>query len=185
MCRVRTCIHATDAHPCMLKCDVASWAFTHCTCLLHGSVRVRLSLGRGGEGGPPLQPSGWAAGQMSLPVIAGPANDCRSSDRRSEIARAHTRAQTVGPHDGAVIAPLPRADDSPACGSLADRASLCGRLAADPLPTALRAAPAARACPSPATSAPARLSTSPGMALAHSARGWGWPEGYFIAAPIL
>ncbi len=45
---------------------------------------------------------------------------------------------------------------------------LCGCLAAKPyrLPTAPRAAPAARACPSPASRAPARPSASSGMALA-------------------
>ncbi len=73
---------------------------------------------------------------------------------------------------------------APARGSLANRPGRCTacsfadawRLAAEPYPrpTAPRAAPAARACPTPASRAPACLSASLGMALAHGARGWRW-----------
>jgi hypothetical protein len=78
--------------------------------------------------------------------------------------------------------PLPSADDSPAHGSLADTSLAAaprvplrtlGRrtLSASDRP---RSAPAARACPSPASRAPAHSSASPGMALMHGARGWRW-----------
>jgi hypothetical protein len=93
----------------------------------------------------------------------------------------------------AVIAPLPRADGSPARGSLADACLAAApriplwTLATEPypLPTAPRAAPAARACPSPAV---VRRRVRP------RARGWRWPTapgigagawsaGHFMAAP--
>ncbi len=81
-----------------------------------------------------------------------------------------------------MIAPLPRADGSPAHGSLARVAAWPGRCTArsfaDAWPPNLirfrlppRAASAARACPSPAKCALARPSASPGIALAHGARG--------------
>jgi hypothetical protein len=49
----------------------------------------------GGRGGPPLHPLGWAAGQMSLPVIAG---------QRSPVPSLWAAHQRSG--DRAVIAPL-------------------------------------------------------------------------------
>ncbi len=129
----------------------------------------------GGAGGPPLHPPGWAAGQMSLPVIAGPASDRRSSGQRSH--RVHTRAQTAcsaaHPRSGRDRASptrrrQPRAWQPGRQAWPLHRAFLCGRLAAEPypLPTAPRAAPAARACPSPASREPARPSAIPGVALA-------------------
>ncbi len=105
----------------------------------------------GGRGGATPAPTGLGCG-TDVPAKPGPVIANQRSPVPSLAFRRPARA---------VIAPLP---------------PLCGRLAAEPypLPTAPRAAPAARACPSPATSAPARPPVSPGMALAHGARGWRW-----------
>jgi hypothetical protein len=117
------------------------------------------SLGRGEGGGP--APPGLGCG-----------TDVPASDIRSAIARAHTRAQST------LIAtatdqPLPRADGSPARGSLADRSGCrTARSFADAWPPNLihfQPPPAQRpqpAAPLSARRAPARRSASPGMALA-------------------
>jgi hypothetical protein len=122
-----------------------------------------------------------------------PASDRRSchtspvlSDRRSEIARAQTACSGRG-RASPTRRWQPRAWQPGRRRPGRCTARSFGRLAAEPypLPTAPRAAPAARACPSPATSAPARPPASPGMVLAHGARGWRWrlASRPFMAAP--
>jgi hypothetical protein len=171
-------MHNADA--CMLKCDAEGIMSLGALSMPHAWQRsCAWSLGRGGGGGPPLHRG-----------ADGPA-----SDRRAEVARALTRAQpscsasTIG-QSGRGRCTARSSRDWASRRRWQPRAWQPGRRRpgrctarslADAWPPNLtrfrpppRAAPAASACPSPASRAPARPCASPGVALAQSARGWRW-----------
>jgi hypothetical protein len=101
-----------------------------------------------------------------------------ASDRRPETARAPTRAQpscsAAHPRSGCDRASPTRLANAPRVAAWPTARPFADAWPPNPLPTAPRAAPAARACPFPASRAPARPSASPGMALAHGVRRWRW-----------
>jgi hypothetical protein len=160
------------------------------------SVRVRGALGGGVGGGRPcthragLQdgcPCHWSP---VLPVIAGPV----IAGQRSPVPTlALKRPAWQRIHDRAVIAPLPRADGSPARGSLADRPGRCtARPFADAwTPNLIRSRPPPAQRPQPAPATPRQQVR---QRVRPRGRGWrwrtaprdgagAWPEGHSMAAP--